>query len=282
VSAPATTLARPAPRRVALNGEALWGLAILSSVVLLGALVPLLSPHDPASGAALPLAAPSLAHPFGTDNLGRDVLTRTFAAARVDLALALAGVSAPLLVGTLIGAVIGTTRQPAVSAAWTVAIEGINAFPFIVLVIAIISVVGPGVQGVLIALALTNWARYARIARARALQLREADFIHATEVLGYSRARVLRNHVLPNVYSETLAYGLSDFVIVILAVAGLSFLGVGVRPPAPEWGAMMADGRLFLARAWWITVFPGLALSVTAIGVALLAQGLERRARGED
>jgi peptide/nickel transport system permease protein len=282
VSAAPTTLARPAPWRVALNAEALWGLAILLLVLLLGALVPVLSPHDPSSGTALPLDGPSLAHPFGTDNLGRDVFTRTFAAARIDLALALAGVSVPLLVGTLIGAVIGTTRQPVVSAAWTVAIEGINAFPFIVLVIAIISVVGSGVQGVLIALALTNWARYARIARARALQLREADFIHATEVLGYSRARVLRNHVLPNVYSETLAYGLSDFVIVILAVAGLSFLGVGVRPPAPEWGAMMADGRLFLARAWWITVFPGLALSTTAIGVALLAQGLERRARGED
>jgi peptide/nickel transport system permease protein len=282
VSAAPTTLARPAPWRVALNAEALWGLAILLLVVLLGALVPALSPHDPSTGAALPLDGPSLAHPFGTDNLGRDVFARTFAAARVDLALALAGVSVPLLVGTLIGAVIGTTRQPAVSVAWTVAIEGINAFPFIVLVIAIISVVGPGVQGVLIALALTNWARYARIARARALQLREADFIHATEVLGYSRARVLRNHILPNVYSETLAYGLSDFVIVILAVAGLSFLGVGVRPPAPEWGAMMADGRLFLARAWWITVFPGMALSITAIGVSLLAQGLEQRARGED
>ena len=264
------------------NAEASWGLGILLPILVLGALVPLLSPHDPTSGASLPLAAPSSAHLFGTDNLGRDVFTRTFAAAQIDVALALAGVSVPLLVGTLVGAVMGTTRAPVVAGLWTVVIEGINAFPFLVLVIAIISIVGSGVQGVLIGLALTNWARYARIARARALALREADVVAATEVLGYSRVRVLGRHILPNVYSETLAYGLSDFVIVITAVAGLSFLGVGVRPPAPEWGAMMSDGRLFLQRAWWITVFPGLALSLTAVGVTLIAQGLERRARGED
>jgi peptide/nickel transport system permease protein len=129
---------------------------------------------------------------------------------------------------------------------------------------------------------MTNWARYARIARARALTLREAEFIHVTEVLGYSRLRVLLRHVLPNVYSETLAYGLSDFTIVVVAVAGLSFFGIGVRPPAPEWGAMMAEGRLFLQQAWWLTLAPGLALSLTAVGVGLLAEGLVSRARGEE
>jgi peptide/nickel transport system permease protein len=135
---------------------------------------------------------------------------------------------------------------------------------------------------VLVGLILTNWARYARIARARALTLREAPFIQATHVLGYSRARVLLRHVLPNVYSETLAYGLSDFVIVIITVAALSFLGAGVRPPTPEWGAMMADGRLFLQQAWWISVSPGIALSLTAIGVTFLAQGVVQHVRGEE
>jgi peptide/nickel transport system permease protein len=265
-----------------LNPEAWWGLAMLAPIVALGVLVPLLGPYDPTTGAGMPLTSPSLAHPFGTDDLGRDVFTRTFAAAQLDILLALVGVAIPLLIGTLIGGVIGTTRLRLVSAAWTIVIEGINAFPFIVLVIAIVSVVGPGVQGVLIGLALTNWARYARIARGRALTLRGADFIAATEVLGYSRTRVLLVHVLPNVYSETLAYGVSDFVIVIIVVAGLSFLGVGIRPPAPEWGAMMSDGRLFLTQAWWITTFPGLALSLTAVGVALVAEGLSARARGEE
>lgn len=252
------------------------------TIVLLGLLVPLLSPHDPLTGAADAFVPPSLRHPFGTDHLGRDVLTRTFAAAQLDIALALAGVSIPLLTGTLLGGVLGTTRSPVVNGAWLMIIDAINAFPFLVLVIAIVSMVGSGVSGLIIGLAAVNWARYARIARARALQLREADFIRATQVLGYSRTRILLRHVLPNVYSETLAYALSDFVIVIIAVAGLSFLGVGVRPPEPEWGAMMSDGRRFLLRAWWVAVFPGLLLSLTAIGVSLLAQGLSDGAAGEE
>jgi len=264
-----------------LAPEAGWGLAILIPLLVLGALVPTFSPYDATAGTAAPLAAPSAAHPFGTDNLGRDVFTRTFAAAQLDFTLAVVGVSVPLLIGTFVGAVIGTTRLPAVASLWSIVIDGINAFPNIVLVIALVSVLGPGPRGILLALALTNWARYARIARARALALRDAEFIRATEVLGYSRLRVLLGHVLPNVYAETLAYALSDFVIVIITVAGLSFLGVGVRPPAPEWGAMMADGRLYLQRAAWITVAPGLVLSLTAAGVALLAQGIESRARGE-
>jgi peptide/nickel transport system permease protein len=264
-----------------LAPEAWWGLAILGPVLVLGTLVPTFGPYDAYGGSAGPLGRPTLDHPFGTDNLGRDVFTRTFSAAQLDFALALVGVSVPLVVGTLIGAVIGTTRIPAVSSLWSILIDGVNAFPNIVLVIALVSILGPGVSGILIALAMTNWARYARIARARALTLRDAEFVQATEVLGYSRLRVLLGHILPNVYAETLAYALSDFVIVIITVAGLSFLGVGVRPPAPEWGAMMADGRLYLASAPWITVAPGLILSLTAAGVALLVQGLESRARGD-
>jgi peptide/nickel transport system permease protein len=183
-----------------------------------------------------------------------------------------------LVVGTLIGAVIGTTRRSVVSGAWMVVVESINAFPFIVIVLALVSVVGAGAIGVVVALSLTSWARYAKLARARAQVIRGADFIHATQVLGYSRVRVLARHILPNVYAESIAYGLSDFVLVILAIAGLSYLGAGLKPPAPEWGAMMSDGRLFITTAWWIPVFPGLMLSLTAVGVALLADSLERNA----
>jgi peptide/nickel transport system permease protein len=265
-----------------LTTEARWGLALLLIIVLLGLIVPLVSPYDPLSGKSLTLRQPSLTNLFGTDQLGRDIFVRTFAAVRLDLALALAGVAIPLLVGTLLGGILGTTRARWVSFVWMLVIEAINAFPFIVLVIAIVAVVGTGTTGLLIGLAATNWARYAKIARARALTLREADFVHATQVLGYSRLRVLWRHIMPNVYSETLAYGLSDFVLVVITIAGLSFLGIGVRPPAPEWGAMMADGRLFLQRQWWITVFPGLILSLTAIGVALFAQGVVGWARGEE
>lgn len=259
-----------------LKPEARWGLAILVLMLLLSIFVPLLSPYDPLSGqGGRALSAPSLEHPFGTDQLRRDVFTRTFAAAQLDIVLALIGVTIPMLIGTAIGAILGTTRNSFISGAGMILIDAINAFPFIVLVLAVVAILGTGVQGLLIGLAATNWARYAKIARARALTIREADFIHATQVLGYSRSRVLLRHILPNVYTETLAYALSDFVIVVITISGLSFLGAGVRPPTAEWGAMMSEGRLFLRQQWWITVFPGLALSLTAIGMSLLALGLE-------
>lgn len=265
-----------------LNNEARWGAGILALILVLGVLVPLFSPYNPLKSAGNTFILPGVPHLFGTDQLGRDVFTRTFAAAQLDITLAVLGVVFPLLIGTLLGGILGTTRNPIVSSIWLIVIDAINAFPFLAIVIGVVAMVGSGVQGLLIALAAVNWARYAKIARARALQLREADFIHATQVLGYSRFQVLTRHILPNVYSESLAYGLSDFVIVVIAIAGLSFLGVGVRPPEAEWGAMISDGRPFLRQAWWITVFPGLVLSLTAIGVALLAQGLARRSRGED
>ena len=273
---------RPRFLPVGLNRSALVGAAIVLLVIVLSVLVPLLSPYDPIAATGPALAAPGGQHLFGTDQLGRDVFTRTFAAGRLDLILALVGVSAPLLVGTFLGAVLGTTRNRLVAWLWLMVIDAINAFPFVVLVIAIVAVVGPGVTGLLIGLAAVNWARYARIARSRALILRNADFVEATRVLGYSRLRVLVRHILPNVYSETIAYGLSDFVIVVLTVSSLSFLGAGVNPPTPEWGAMIADGRLYLQTQWWITVFPGLALSFTAIGVALLAHGVSGRYAGEN
>ena len=265
-----------------LNNSTICGLAIVVVIVLLSIAVPLFSPYDPVAGTGQALAVPGRAHLFGTDQLGRDVFTRTFASGRLDLVLALIGVSAPLLIGSLLGAVLGTTRSTLVAWLWLMLIDAINAFPFVVLVIAIVAIMGPGVTGLLIGLTAVNWARYARIARARALILRSSDFIEVTRVLGYSRLRVLVRHILPNVYSETIAYGLSDFVIVVLTVSALSFLGAGVRPPTPEWGAMMADGRVYLQTQWWITVFPGLALSLTAIGVALLAHGLVGRYAGEE
>lgn len=239
-------------------------------MVMASVLVPVFSPYSATSLIGEPLQAPSSQHWFGTDNLGRDVLTRTFAAGQVTISLAVVGVLVPLAVGTLLGAMIGTTRSKVVAGFWTTLIDGINAFPLIVLIIAIVAVLGPGVTGILVAILMTNWARYARIARARALIVSKAEYIQALQLLGYSRPRIIFRHVVPNTYTETRAYALSDFVIIVITVAGLSFLGLGVRPPSPEWGAMMSEGRLFLAQASWMIAFPGLALSLTAAGVALL------------
>jgi peptide/nickel transport system permease protein len=262
--------------------EARWGLAILIVIVALSILVPIVSPYDPMVSAGEVRLPPSTSYLFGTDQLGRDMFTRTFAAAQLDIALALLAVAIPLIVGTTIGAIVGTTQNGLISSVWMILVDAINAFPLIVLAIGIVAMLGQGVEGVLIALVMTNWARYAKLARARTLALRQADFIYATQVLGYSPVRVLVRHVLPNVFSTTIAYALSDFVIVIVTIAGLSFLGLGVRPPIPEWGSMMSEGRLFLTIEWWITVFPGLILSLTAVGVALIAESVVGWATGEE
>ncbi len=264
-----------------LDPQMRLGLGLILLIIALSILVPLLSPYNAERSADTQLLPPSLTHPFGTDQLGRDMFVRVFAAARLDLLLALIGVSVPLTIGTFIGALAGTTRIAAVSYIWRTVVDAINALPFFVLVMAVVGMLGQGVNGILLAIALTNWARYARLARARALALREVEYVQATRLLGYSGVRTLLRHIIPNVYAETLAYGLSDFALVIVTIAGLSFLGVGVRPPTPEWGAMMSEGRLLITSEPWIILFPGLMLSATAIGVALLAERVIGRARGE-
>lgn len=263
-----------------LRGVRLGG-AMIVAILVASFLIPAVSPYDPLAATGPTLAGPSVDHPFGTDNLGRDVLTRTFAAARLDISIALLGVAIPLFIGTIVGAMLGLSRSRAVTALVGTVIDGINAFPMLALIIGLVAVLGIGLKSVVIALAFTNWARYARIARTRAVVVGKQDYVLAAKTLGYSRRRILLRHVMPNVSSETIAYGLSDFVLVIITVAGLSFLGLGVRPPAPEWGSMMSEGRLFLQTAWWMTVFPGLALSWTGVAVAFVAEGFRRRQRGD-
>lgn len=249
-----------------------WGIALLALIVILGWLVPALSPYGVTKSTPDTLAPPSWQHFFGTDNLGRDIFTRTFAAAQVDIGIAIVGVLAPLIVGTLIGSIAGMSGSRAVRGTIKTLIDGVNAIPFIVLALAVIASVGGGVFGVLIAIGLASWARYATVARTRAAVFREADFVSAMHVLGYSRARIVGRHILPNVTREALAYGVSDFMIVILGVASLSFLGAGIRPPAPEWGSMIAEGRLYLLSAPWIILGPGLVFMLTGLAVSLIAE----------
>lgn len=257
-----------------LVGIALFGLIAVASV-----LIPLLSSFDPIRGTSKPLLGPTLDHPFGTDNLGRDVMVRVFAAARLDVALAVSAVGVSLVVGTLIGAIMGLAGSSKISTVLSLVVDSINAFPFIVLALAVVAVVGPSATGVLSAIILTGWARYARVARARAAVIADADYVNVARLLGYSRSRVMIRHVFPNVYSESFAFALSELVIVILAIASLSFLGAGVRPPTPEWGGMISEGRVFLDQAWWISIFPGAVLALAALTIQLIADGYERMAR---
>ena len=255
-----------------LQPTARRGLSIVAVMIVLGLVVPLLSPYDPIYGSKNPaLAPPSLQFLFGTDQLGRDVFVRSFAATRIDLALAAAGVAVPLVVGTLVGSLIGSTRSRLVQYIGEVTIEGINAFPTLIVIIALVAAFGAGETSILVALWITAWARYAKVARARARVVRDIDYIEVVRGLGYSWPRILVFHITPNVLPVAFAYAISHFVEVVLAIAAMSFLGAGVQAPTPEWGVMMSDGRIYMTVAWWMVVFPAILLTITAVGVSLLA-----------
>jgi peptide/nickel transport system permease protein len=255
------------------------GVVTILAIVVLGFAVPALSPYEVDARVTTLNAPPSLAHPFGGDNLGRDIFTRSFAAAQIDMIVAVVGVMIPLLMGTIVGAIASTTDVRIVRGIIGLLIDAINAFPFLVLALGVIAVIGTGIVSVIIAIALTSWARYAKLARTRAAVLRGLDFVSALRLLGYGRTRITVRHILPNCFAETAAYGVSDFTLVILTVAALSFLGAGVRPPTPEWGSMMADGRIYLQSAPWLLVGPGIVLTITAFGVSLIGEALKERSR---
>ena len=260
-------------------GIAVGGI-MLAAILLAGMLVPVLSPYEPNDLIARPFTPPSATFLFGTDQLGRDVFTRTFAAVYRDLGVAFLGVSIPLFIGTIIGILLSVSRNKTLVAIVSSIIDAINALPLLVLAIALIALFGPGLKSIVIILAMTNWARYARVARTRATLVDRQPYIEAVRVLGYSETRIFLRHFLPNVSSETIAYGLSDFILVIMLISGLSFLTLGAAPPTAEWGVMMSEGRPFVQQAWWMTIFPGLALCWAGIALSFIAEGLSRRERG--
>lgn len=255
------------------------GLFLLVALLVLGILVPLLSPFEIEISIDTPFLPPSGTYWFGTDGLGRDVFVRVFSAVYLDLGVALIGVIIPFSIGTIVGIGLAVSRSKTLNAVVGSIIDGINAFPLLVLAIALIALLGPGLQSVVVALSVTNWARYARLARTRALVVKQQGYIEATQTLGYSKPRTLFKHLVPNVSSETTAYALSDLILVILLIAGLSFLGLGAQPPTPEWGAMISDGRPNFQVAWWPVIFPGLALCWAGVSLSFIAEGLTRRER---
>ncbi len=256
------------------------GVVMLAALVAAGIAVPLLSEFPPNELVAIPFQAPNATHWFGTDQLGRDVFTRVFAAVYRDLGVAFLGVSIPLVLGTAIGILLSLTTSRIMTALTASLIDAINALPLLVLAIALIALFGPGLGSIVIVLAMTNWARYARIARTRAAIVARMPYIEAARLQGYPRHRILLRHFVPNVSSETLAYALSDFILVIMLISGLSFLSLGAHPPTAEWGVMMSEGRPFVQNAWWMTIFPGLALCWAGIGLSFIAEGMSRRERG--
>jgi peptide/nickel transport system permease protein len=253
------------------------GAGMMGAMLLAGLLVPWLGKYDANEIGSDQILPPSREHFFGTDMLGRDVFARVFDAVFIDIGTAFAGVLIPLAVGTIIGTLLGISRNRRVNSFIGSLIDGINAFPFLIFVIALVAFLGAGLGSIIIALSLVNWARYARIARTRAVVVNQQGYVEAARTLGYKPSRILFRHIIPNVSSETRAYALSDFIIVIIAVAALSFLGLGVNPPQAEWGAMIKDGANIITLAWWGAVFPGLAICWAGISVAVFSEGLTKR-----
>ncbi|UCZ74519.1 ABC transporter permease [Dickeya zeae] len=261
---------RAIPRQHALRA----GIVIVGLWLCVALFAPWLAPFDPITqDATSSLLPPGGAHLFGTDNFGRDIFSRVLWGARVDLQICLLGVIFPFLLGTTLGALSGYLGG-VVDAAIMRLIDIVLAFPFLVLMLAIIAILGPGLGSFYIAMAMVGWVSYARLVRAQVLTLKQRDFIVAARSLGYSHARILFRHLLPNAITGALVFSMSDCVLVLLNGAAVSYLGLGVQPPTAEWGVMVAEGQSFITTAWWITTFPGLAIVLLAMGFSLLADGL--------
>ncbi|MEZ2408656.1 peptide/nickel transport system permease protein [Bosea sp. OAE752] len=265
--------------RLRSNPSLFIGLVMLALLAGFVALGQIWTPHDPFEvDYGNTLQPPSLANWFGTDDLGRDVASRVLAGGYVDLKVALICVVAPALLGVMIGAISGfiggrvdTFIMRVTDIFW--------AFPFYVLVIAIVGVLGPGEANLYLAFLLVNWISFARIVRGEVLVLRNLEFVQAARSLGCTTPRIVTAHILPNAVNPAIVYAMADVVLTILAVTSLSFLGLGIQPPTPEWGLMISDGRQFLFDAWWIATFPGFAIIYTGVTFALIGEGLDTALR---
>jgi peptide/nickel transport system permease protein len=221
------------------------------------------------------LKPPGETYWLGADALGRDIFTRILYGARADLMMAFFGVVGPIILGTIIG-MLGGYFGGRIDTVLMRIFEITVSFPYFVLVIAIVAVLGPGLKSYFISLTLVNWVSYARLVRSQALVLRNADFVLAARGMGFSHARTMLFHVLPNAMVPSAVFVMTDAVLTIVLGSSLGFLGLGVQPPTPEWGAMIAEGANYLTSAWWIAFFPGLAICSLALGLSLIADGLAR------
>ncbi|MGO6682504.1 ABC transporter permease [Rhizobium leguminosarum] len=248
------------------------GLLLFFVLSAIGA--PIVAPYDPImQNAEVRLQAPSLLHPFGTDNFGRDILSRVIWGARLDLQMALIGVIFPFLIGTTVGTIAGFFGG-IVDALFMRLVDIILAFPFLVLMLSIIAILGPGLGSFYIAMALVGWVSYARLIRAQMLVLKGSDYAVAAVSLGFSRPRIMFRHLLPNAIAGSIVFSMSDATLVLLSGAAVSYLGLGVQPPIAEWGVMVAEGQSFITTAWWITLFPGLSIVCLAFGFSMLGDAL--------
>jgi len=250
------------------------GLAIMGMLLLFTFFPGFFAPYDPLAFEYTLLShPPNMAHPFGTDNFGRDVLSRVIWATRVDMQIALFCTIFPLIFGTIVGALTGFYGG------WLDAVFGrlvdlVITFPFLVIVIAIVAVLGPGLINMYIAVSAVGWVFYAQLMRADVQVQKQSDYAAAARVLGYDQARIIFRHLLPNAITPIVVYWMTDMALDILLGSSLGYLGLGAQPPTAEWGVIIADGKNFMSTAWWISVFPGVAIVLAGVGFSLVGDGI--------
>ncbi len=253
------------------------GIAIILIFVFVALFAPYLAPY-PQEGAGVPnppnkFLPPSWAHPFGTDYLGRDILSRVIMGSQISLTVAVVVIIVAIAIGTPLGAVAGFYGGKIDEVIMRMT-DVFLSFPYLLLAIILLATLGPGLTNAMISLSLTWWPWYTRIMRAQAVSLRERTYVEAAKIIGVSNLGILLTHILPNAITPILIQGTMDMSSAILAEAGLSFIGLGAQAPTPEWGLMVSTGRIYILNYWWFPAFPGLAIFAIAVAFNLLGDGL--------
>jgi peptide/nickel transport system permease protein len=250
------------------------GLVIMIIIVGMAIFAPLITHYNPITqNLTDSLQGPSAKHWLGTDQLGRDTFTRLLYGGRVDLRVGFLAVILPFILGTILGSVAGYFGGWADTIIMRL-VDIVLAFPFYVLLIALVFVLGPGERSIYIAITFVGWVSYARLVRAEILVAKRQEYVLAAQSGGLSSLRIMGRHLLPNVITQSIVYAMSDIVQDILAIVTLGYFGLGIPPPTPDWGSMINDGQNFLTTHWQLTTIPGLAVVVVGLGLSLIGDGL--------
>jgi peptide/nickel transport system permease protein len=256
------------------NRLGVGGLVIIVIVFFIAIFVPFLSLYDPGkTDVSLKLKSPSFQHYLGTDQLGRDVFSRMLYGSRISLSVGFVAVGISILIGILVGAMAGY-KGGWVDSLLMRFVDIMLSFPSFFLILTVVAILRPNIYNVMIVIGITSWEGTARFVRAEFLSLRERDYVQAARALGVKDRRIIFRHILPNALAPVFVTASLGVASAILVEAGLSFLGFGVQPPAPSWGNILTEGRTYIFDAWWLTVFPGLAILITVLSFNLFGEGL--------
>jgi peptide/nickel transport system permease protein len=260
--------------RVLRSRNFVIGISVILALVAIAILAPAISPYDPLEqNYAEATQPPSRHHLFGTDEFGRDIFSRVIYGTRIDLQVGIISVIAPFVIGIALGAA-SAYYGGIVDTLIMRLVDVVQGFPFIVIIVAIVAALGPGLNNMYIAVAIIAWIVYARLIRSEILVEKQKEYVTAARAIGANDWRVISRHILPNTITTSIVFSMADIALYILLAASLSFLGLGAQPPSPEWGAMITEGQNFMTTAWWMSALPGLAIIITGVALSFVGDGL--------